>query len=113
MADELLAHQTLTIFGGTGVSGLLAIRALLSRGHRIRAFTRSPNKIPEDLRDVEELDIVEGELVDVDKLREVIVGANAVLSFLGRKSVLRLFKYECQTRHTTQHILASIPRVSP
>lgn len=77
--------KTVALFGATGVTGLLLLRVLLSRGYRVRAFTRSPGKIPADLSGSERLSVVVGELTDADKLRETVVGTDAVVNMLGRE----------------------------
>jgi NAD(P)-dependent dehydrogenase (short-subunit alcohol dehydrogenase family) len=83
--SEVAESMTVAVFGATGVTGLLVLRALLSRGHTVRALTRSPNKIPADLAQSDSLTVVVGELTDEEKLREVLLGANAVVNMLGRK----------------------------
>jgi uncharacterized protein YbjT (DUF2867 family) len=87
-ASEATGSMAVAVFGGTGVTGLLVLRALLSRGHIVRAFTRSPNKIPTDLAESDNLTVILGELADKEKLREALLGVNAVVNMLGRKLFL-------------------------
>jgi putative NADH-flavin reductase len=69
----------ITIFGGTGPTGLLLVEQALARGHDVVAFARTPSKLPPH----ERLSVVEGELNDSEKISAAIAGSEAVLSLLG------------------------------
>lgn len=72
--------MTITIFGGTGPTGLLVIQKALSSGHTVTAFARTPSKITIQHHN---LSIVEGALTDIDKIETVVRNADAVISLLG------------------------------
>jgi nucleoside-diphosphate-sugar epimerase len=70
----------ITIFGGTGATGLLLIEKALKSGHIVTAFARTPAKIAiqhDNLR------IVKGELTESQRIEEAIKNADAVISVLG------------------------------
>ncbi len=69
-----------TVFGGTGKIGLLAVGQLLEAGHDVTVLVRSPDKLAvEDDR----LTVVVAELSDAEAIRRVVAGADAVISALG------------------------------
>ncbi len=69
-----------TIFGGTGPTGLLVIQKALSAGHSVTAFVRTPSKITMQHAN---LSIITGTLTDLDKIETAIKDADAVISVLG------------------------------
>lgn len=69
-----------TIFGGTGATGLLVIEKALSAGHRVTAFARTPSKISIQHSN---LTVIAGELIDKEKIETAVKGADAVISVLG------------------------------
>ena len=70
----------ITIFGGTGISGLLTIEKALKKGHKVTVYARNPSKISLKHNN---LYIVEGTLADNTKIENAIKGADAVISLLG------------------------------
>ncbi len=73
--------MNITIFGGTGATGLLLIEKALESGHLVTVFARTPSKILPIQN--ENLRIVKGELTEPDKIEEAIKNADAVISVLG------------------------------
>lgn len=74
------------ILGATGTSGILLVRKALEvyPDATIIIFARSPDKIPEDLRNNGSLTIVKGTLDDLDELEAAVqLGIDVVLSALG------------------------------
>lgn len=69
----------LAVFGGTGASGQLLIRAALAQGQTVAAYARSPAKLPP----AADLTVMQGQLADADRVRQAIDGADAVISLLG------------------------------
>jgi nucleoside-diphosphate-sugar epimerase len=72
--------MNITIFGGTGKTGLLLIEKALKSGHTVTVFARTPSKISIQHNN---LKIVKGELEEHGKIEEAIKNADAVLSVLG------------------------------
>lgn len=69
----------LTVFGGTGPTGLLFVEQALAHGHDVVAFARTPSKLPQHPR----LSVVHGTLDDAARISDAIAGSEAVLSLLG------------------------------
>ena len=69
----------ITVFGGTGPTGLLLVEQALAEGHDVVAFARTPSKLPRH----ERLSVVEGQLDDSEKVSAAVAGSEAVLSLLG------------------------------
>lgn len=72
----------LAIFGGTGNTGKLLVEQALDAGNQVVAYVRDPTKL--DIKS-DRLAIIQGELVDEEKIESVLKGAGAVLSALGPK----------------------------
>ena len=53
--------MNITIFGGTGKTGLLVIQKMLDKGHSVTAYARTPSKI---FFQHHRLKIVKGELTE-------------------------------------------------
>lgn len=70
----------LVIFGANGQTGRLLTRQVLDAGHDAVAVTRRPDDFP--IRSPR-LDIAERDVRDAASLRDVVAGADAILSTLG------------------------------
>jgi putative NADH-flavin reductase len=70
----------LSIFGGSGRSGLPLIQQALERGHEIKALARSPEKLKEYQTNIE---IIEGDASDSQSVDKTIEGTDAVINVLG------------------------------
>jgi putative NADH-flavin reductase len=77
--------MNLTVFGGTGPTGLLLIDQALAGGHHVTAFARTPAKLPNHPR----LTAIEGQLDDREQVASAITGADAVISLLGPRKPYR------------------------
>lgn len=83
--------MTILVVGATGATGRLLLGELLGRGERVRAIVRSPEKLPEDLRNHESLSIVHADLPDLgdDVLRRHVADCTAIASCLGHNLTFR------------------------
>lgn len=70
----------ITIFGGTGKTGLLLIEKALKSGHIVTVFARTRSKISIQHKN---LKIAKGELNEPNSIEEAIKNADAVISVLG------------------------------
>ena len=76
----------LAIFGGTGGTGLELTRQALERGHQVRVLVRNPRRMPlvnQNMR------VVLGNVLDHESVTKTVLGADAVLSCLGQRNLLR------------------------
>ncbi|HVJ06119.1 MAG TPA: SDR family oxidoreductase [Candidatus Saccharimonadales bacterium] len=76
----------LAIFGSTGGTGLELTRQALEKGHSVRVLVRNPNKMPLTNANMR---IVLGSVLDHESVTKTVLGADAVLSCLGQRNLLR------------------------
>ncbi|MCX2931734.1 NAD(P)H-binding protein [Mycobacterium sp. CVI_P3] len=69
----------LTVFGGTGPTGLLFVDQALHQDHEVVAFARAPSQLPQHQR----LSMVLGTLDDAAGISRAILDSDAVVSLLG------------------------------
>ncbi|MCV7205632.1 NAD(P)H-binding protein [Mycolicibacterium peregrinum] len=72
--------MNITVFGGSGQIGRFVVTDLLAAGHKVTAYVRNPAKL--EINDGA-LTTVTGELSDVERIRQAIHRADAVISALG------------------------------
>ena len=72
----------LLIIGGTGGTGQELIKQALEQGHSLTALIRNPEKVKITHQN---LSVIKGNVLDFDKVQEVVEGQDAVLSALGHK----------------------------
>ena len=95
---QKLKPMKIVIFGASGKTGALLTDQALSKGHTVTAFVRRQGSI---LQQHPNLNVVVGDLTDINILKQVISGSDAVLSTLGGGSL---------TRHSTE-IMDGISRI--
>ena len=73
------------VLGATGASGILLVRKALELypDSSIVIYARSPDKVPEDLKNNASVSIIKGTLEDLDTAETAVQGVDAVLSALG------------------------------
>jgi putative NADH-flavin reductase len=65
------------LYAATGRAGRCILDELVSRGHQVTAVARNPEKLPETVKRVRD------DLSDVERIAEIISGADAVVSAYG------------------------------
>ncbi|MCY3410977.1 MAG: NAD(P)H-binding protein [Candidatus Heimdallarchaeota archaeon] len=83
--------MTILVIGGTGATGKLLLQQLLQRNLKVRAIVRSRQRVPEHIRDHEDLELIEGNLLDLTsiELSNIINGCTAIVSCLGHNITLK------------------------
>lgn len=71
--------MTIAVFGGTGRTGRLFIKAALEKGHKIRCLARDPDKIAPAFG----LEFIKGDALDGGKVMLTLTGSDAAAVFLG------------------------------
>ncbi|MFP2961167.1 NAD-dependent epimerase/dehydratase family protein [Myxococcus sp. 1LA] len=66
------------VTGSTGLLGTNLVRALVARGHTVRALVRSPRKAAEMLGGLPGVEVVEGDMEDVAGFAESLSGCDVV-----------------------------------
>jgi len=78
------------VFGATGTVGRLAVERMLSEGHTVSAFARSPEKLNMSHAN---LSLVAGDAMDAESVADAVRGHDAAVITIGaganRKSVIR------------------------
>ncbi|WP_258087904.1 NAD(P)-dependent oxidoreductase [Weissella fangxianensis] len=70
----------ITIFGASGKTGRLVVQQALRRGYQFVAYVRDATKL--SFTDAN-LKVVQGQLDELDKIKQAVTGSQAVLSALG------------------------------
>lgn len=77
--------MNILIAGATGATGRLLTQQLLDRGHTVKVIVRSPDKLPEAVRNHAGLTVIHASLLDLSDadLADHLKGCDAVASCLG------------------------------
>ena len=70
----------IAVFGATGGTGRQIIKQALAAGHEIKALVREPSKL--DITN-EGLTLIQGDVLNHDKVAETLIGTEAVICSLG------------------------------
>lgn len=70
----------IAVFGATGGTGQEIVKQALAQGHDVTAFVRDPARMP--VQD-EHLQLVVGDVLDLEKVMEAVAGQDAVAVTLG------------------------------
>jgi putative NADH-flavin reductase len=70
----------ITVFGASGKTGILLVYQALEKGHLVVAFTRRMASFPIQHKN---LRIIEGDILDYNKVKEAVEGQDVVMSTLG------------------------------
>ncbi|KAI6005031.1 NAD-P-binding protein [Pisolithus orientalis] len=71
------------ILGATGGIGVLLVGRAVADGHTVVVYARSPEKLPQNLRDSSQIIIRKGQLTDAESLSDALQDVDTVLSALG------------------------------
>lgn len=85
---NLSAHSDpmrVLVLGGTGATGRLVVINLLSRGHCVRVVVRSINRLPEQIKNHQNLEAIEASLLNLSdpELEKLVQDCDAIVSCLG------------------------------
>ena len=77
--------MTILIVGASGATGRLLIEQLLNRGHNVKAVVRSPEKLPESLKNHDHLSVIQAPILELsdEEMARHVLGCEAVASCLG------------------------------
>jgi len=89
----MAASKVVAILGGTGKTGKFGVKGALQRGHNVRILARNPDKVKTIFNDLfgedegaaqfEKVTVVKGGVKDEKAIKELVTGADVVVSFLG------------------------------
>jgi len=72
--------MNIAVFGASGKTGILIVFQALNQGHVVTAFARQPSKVPIQHKN---LKVIEGDVLDPERVRMAVEGQDAVLCALG------------------------------
>jgi nucleoside-diphosphate-sugar epimerase len=77
--------MTILVVGASGATGRRLVEELLNRGQNVKVIVRSPEKLPDKIKNHERLTVISASVLELsDKEMEPhVVGCNAVASCLG------------------------------
>ena len=75
------------IFGATGNTGLQLVSQGLAQGNHITAYIRNPEKLLAALPEATKVNIIKGELDNLEEMEKAIQGQDAVIVSLGGKGL--------------------------
>ena len=77
--------MNILIVGASGATGLLLTEELLNRGEFVKVIVRTPEKLPADIRNHENLSVIQASVLDLSdaELAQHAKGCDAVASCLG------------------------------
>ena len=73
----------IAIFGASGRTGILTVYQALDKGHLVTAFTRKYSSVTIQHKN---LRVVEGDILNYEKVKEAVEGQDAIISALGVES---------------------------
>ncbi len=75
--------KRLLLFGATGATGRHVLRLALEDGLQVRAYLRSPQKLPEALAKHEALEVVQGDFANTDAVTAALAKVDVVVCVAG------------------------------
>ncbi len=83
--------MNILIVGASGATGRLLVKQLLDDGHAVKVIVRSANRLPEAVRNHDNLSVIEASVLDLAdaELAQHVKGCDAVASCLGHNLTLR------------------------
>ena len=70
----------ITVFGASGRTGRQTVFQALNQGHRVTAFARKPSNVTIQHKNIE---IIQGDILEYDKVKEAVAGRDAVICVVG------------------------------
>lgn len=83
--------MTTLVVGASGATGRLLVEQLLNRGQHVKVIVRSPDKLPEVLRNNDHLTLISASILELSDLEmaQQVKGCDAVASCLGHNLNLK------------------------
>lgn len=79
------------VLGASGATGIRLVEELLNREQHVKVIVRSPEKLPETIRNHKRLSVISASVLELsdDDLEQHVAGCNAVASCLGHNMTFK------------------------
>ena len=83
--------MTILVVGASGASGIRLVEELLNRGQNVKVIVRSPEKLPDTIKNHEGLTVIAASVLDLSdkEMEQHVAGCNAVASCLGHNMTFK------------------------
>jgi NAD(P)-dependent dehydrogenase (short-subunit alcohol dehydrogenase family) len=83
--------MTTLVVGASGATGQLLVGQLLDRGHKVKIIVRSPDRLPDSIRNNDNLSVIHASVLDLSdaEMTHHVAGCEAVASCLGHNMSLK------------------------
>ena len=83
--------MTILVVGASGATGRLLVEQLINRGQDVKVIVRSPDKLPEVLKNHDHLSVIRASVLDLSdaEMARHVSGCDAVASCLGHNMSLK------------------------
>ncbi|MBK8902102.1 MAG: SDR family oxidoreductase [Anaerolineaceae bacterium] len=83
--------MTILVVGATGATGRLLVQQLLNRNQTVKAVVRTPEKLPQAIRNHKKLQVIQAAILDLrdEEMVQLVGGCTAVASCLGHNLNLK------------------------
>ena len=77
--------MTILVVGASGATGIRLVEELLNRGQNVKVIVRSPDRLPDTIKNHEGLTVISASVLDLSdkEMEQHVAGCNAVASCLG------------------------------
>jgi nucleoside-diphosphate-sugar epimerase len=84
-------EMTVLVVGATGATGRLLVEQLLNRGQNVKVVVRSPDNLPDTVKQHERLSVIQAAILDLTdaEMAQLVADCDAVASCLGHNLTLR------------------------
>lgn len=83
--------MTILVVGASGATGIRLVEELLNREHNVKVVVRSPENLPDKIRNHERLSVISASVLDLsdDEMKQHVSGCDAVASCLGHNMTFK------------------------
>lgn len=106
----LSAEDRVLVLGGTGFVGSRIVPELIKKNIKLRLLVRDPSKVAPGVRKNADIEVMRGDLVKNEGLREALYGIHSVyylVHSMGGKSVFRNKVFAARDKHAAMNFMAA------
>jgi len=83
--------MTILVAGASGATGRRLVEELLNRGHNVKVIVRSPENLPDTIKNHERLSTISASILELsdEEMEQHVAGCNAVASCLGHNMTFK------------------------